>query len=812
MQNLLQNLLKDLRYALRRLSKSPGFALTAVLTLTIAIGANIVVFGVLNALVLHPLPVPEGSRLYTVQSANSFAMSYPNYRDIRDRNHTFSEVADARLMRLGLEVSNKAQAVWGYEASGNYFDAMRIKPLLGRLLAPSDDEKVNGSQVVVLSYATWKVRFGGDRNIAGKTVKLNKVPYTVIGVAPQYFKGTERFFSPELWVPIHNETQIEGYEWLEKRDNNNAWLVGRLKPGVTPQQATADLNRIAAQLANEFPAEDKYLKLKISQAGFLGDTLGGPVRGFLLGIMFLAGLVLVAACANLGGLFSAQTADRSKELGIRLAVGSSRGRIVRQLITESVVVSLLGGAAATVLAKILLHALSQWRLSSEIPIQLLVEPDFLVYAFASLLAVATGMIFGVIPARQAWKTDPNQTMKGAGGVASGPHRFALRDVLLAIQIALCCLLVTASFVSLRGLQKTFTLPLGLRPEGVVIASLDLNLGGYKDDDAKLNVQQRLLSAVQQIPGVQSAAYANSTPLSLNQSNTGIHAPGTTEFSNATAKFGANYYEVSPGYFAVAGTRLLAGRTFTEHDDKHTPRVAIVNQIFAKRLFGTVDAVGMHFPTGPGSEMEVVGVVEDGKYNTLTEDPQPAIFWPMAQSPDNDTVLLVRLQAAPAEMIPAIRQAILQVDSGLPTFSLGTWSEALSLVTLPARAATVALGVLGGWAMMLAVTGIFGLASYTVSKRMREFGIRVALGAQQVQVLRAALQRVAIVLAAGSIAGLALGVAASKLLASIVYQATASDPLVILAAVLSMAGVGLISAALPARRAISVQPARLLRDE
>jgi predicted permease len=808
----MQNLLQDLRYALRRLSKSPGFALTAVLTLTIAIGANLVVFGVLNALVLHPLPVPEASRLYTVQTPNSFAVSYPNYRDIRDRNHTFLEVADARLMRVGLEVNNNAQAVWGYEASGNYFNAMGIKPLLGRFLAPSDDEKVNGSQVAVLSYATWRVRFGGDRNIVGKAVKLNKVHYTVIGVAPQYFNGIERFFSPELWVPIHNESQIEGYDWLEGRQNNNAFVVGRLKPGVTPQQATADLNGIAAQLAKEFPGEDKYLTLKLSQPGFLGDNVGGPVRSFLLGIMFLAGLVLVAACANLGGLFSAQTADRSRELGIRLAIGSSRGRIVRQLITESVIVSLLGGFAATVLAKTLLHALSQWRLSSEIPIQLLVEPDFLVYAFASLLAVATGVIFGVIPARQAWKTDPNQTMKAAGGTVFGSHRFALRDVLLAIQIALCCLLVTASFVSLRGLQKTFTLPLGIRPEGVVTASLDLNLGGYKDEDARLKVQQRLLSAVQQIPGVQSAAYANSTPLSINQSDTAIHAPGTTDFSIATAKFGANYYEISPGYFAVAGTRLLAGRTFSEHDDKQAPRVAIVNQIFARRLFGTLDAVGMHFPTGRGSEMEIVGVVEDGKYTTLTEDPQPAIYWPIAQSPDSDIVLLVRSQRAPADMIPAIRQAIMQVDRGLPTFSLSTWSEALSLATLPARAATVALGALGGLAMMLAVTGIFGLASYTVSKRMREFGIRVALGAQQGQVLRAALQRVAVLLAAGSIAGLALGIAASKLLASIVYQATASDPLVIVAAVLSMAGIGLISAALPARRAISVEPAQLLHDE
>ncbi len=531
----MQNLLQDLRYALRRLSKSPGFALTAVLTLTIAIGANVVVFGVLNALVLHPLPVPEASRLYTVQTPNSFAVSYPNYRDIRDRNHTFAEVADARLMRVGLEVNNNAQAVWGYEASGNYFNAMGIKPLLGRFLAPSDDEKVNGSQVAVLSYATWRVRFGGDRNIVGKAVKLNKVPYTVIGVAPQYFNGVERFFSPELWVPIHNESQIEGYEWLEGRQNNNAFVVGRLKPGVTPQQATADLNRIAVQLAKEFPGEDKYLTLKLSQPGFLGDNVGGPVRSFLLGIMFLAGLVLLAACANLGGLFSAQTADRSRELGIRLAIGSSRGRIVRQLITESVIVSLLGGFAATVLAKTLLHGLSQWRLSSEIP-----DPAT---GGTGLLGVRVCLVAGG-GNRSDFRRDscPSGMEDGSQPNYEGGWRCGFRFA--SICVARCsagdpdCPLRPAGHRFLRlsaWLAEDFHLAVRYPPEGVVIASLDLNLGGYKDEDARLKVQQRLLSAVQQIPGVQSAAYANSTPLSINQSGTAIHAPGTTDFSNRYGK-------------------------------------------------------------------------------------------------------------------------------------------------------------------------------------------------------------------------------------------------------------------------------------
>jgi ABC-type antimicrobial peptide transport system permease subunit len=299
---------------------------------------------------------------------------------------------------------------------------------------------------------------------------------------------------------------------------------------------------------------------------------------------------------------------------------------------------------------------------------------------------------------------------------------------------------------------------------------------------------------------------------LNQSQTSVYSPGTTSFTAASQAFSANYYEVAPGYFAVAGTRLLAGREFTDHDDAKSPDVVIVNEIFAKRLFGTTNVVGKTYPDGPGHQFLIVGVAESGKYVTLTEDPAPVVYWPIAQRGNSDTVLLVRSNRSPSEMIPAVRKAIASVDPALPVFSLSTWSDALGLVTFPARAATIALGVLGALAMMLAITGIFGMASYTVSKRMRELGIRVALGAQNQHVLRAALGRTVVLLGAGSVAGLVLGVAASRVLASIVYQASASDPLVILGVVSTMAFIGLLSAAIPARRALSAEPARLLRDE
>ncbi|WP_254062428.1 ABC transporter permease [Acidobacterium sp. S8] len=807
----MHEVLQDIRYTLRQLRRSPGFALTAILTLTLAIGANVVVFGVLNALVLHSLPVPEASRIFQIQHPGGIAMSYPNYRDIRDRNRTFSNVAMYRLARIGFDANGTAQPVWGYEVSGNYFDMLGIKPVLGRFLHPADDANKNGSPNAVLSYACWKVRFGGDPNVVGKTVRLNKQPYTVIGVAPQSFNGTERFFWPEIWVPVQDEEQIEGYSWLDSRGNSNSWDIGRLKPGITPAQATADLANVAALLAQQYPEDDRKLHLTLTQPGLLGNALSGPVHAFLYGVMGLALLVLLAACANLGGLFAARSADRAREMGIRIAVGSSRRRILRQLLTESVLLAVAGGAVAAFAAAQLLHLLTVWRPQSEIPVQFLVEPGAGIYIFAVLLALFTGVLFGVVPARQIWKTDPNQVLKAAGATDAGQRRFALRDILLAVQIALCCLLVTASFVSLRGLLRTFTMPIGIRPDGVTLASMDLHLAGYGDADIPA-AQQRLLDAVAHIPGVTAAAFSDTTPLSLNQNGSAIYAPGTTDFGVAGMKFNANVYKVSPDYFSVAGTRLLAGRAFTVHDDKHAPQVAIVNRTFAKQLFGTENVVGKLYMAGMGQNTEIVGVVEDGKYETLAEDLKPVVYRPFAQSRDSSLVLLARSDRSGAEIIPAMRQAIAGVDPALPVFSLSAWPDALSFVMLPARAATVALGILGALGMMLAITGIFGMASYTVSKRMRELGIRVALGAQNRHVLRAALGRATLLLGAGSLAGLILGLTASWVLASIVYQASASDPLVILAAVLTMALVGLLSAAIPARRALLAEPAQLLRDE
>ena len=809
----MQNVYQDVRYAFRQLLKSPGFTVTALLTLAVGIGANVVVFGVINGLLLNPLPVPNPERVYTLQHRGHAEMqnSFPDYLDVRNRNSVFAGLAATRVARIGLEASNLAQPVWGYEVTGNYFETLGIRPELGRFLAPSDEHGDHAAEVVVLSYACWKSRFNGDSRILGTTVRINKQPYNVIGVAPADFYGTEKFFWPEVWLPILNEQQIEGYNWIKRRNDSNAWVVGRLKPGMTQAQAEANLDTIASQLARDYPSSDEHLTFSLSRPGLLGDMLGGPVRGFMFGVMLLALLVLLAACTNLGGLLASRTADRARELSIRIALGSSRSRILRQLVVESIVVALGGGIVALSLSAILLRLISQWRPVADFPLQFLVQPDRNLYVFAFLVSVATGLIFGCMPARQIWRTDPNQVLRAGSGTAVITGRLALRDVLLGAQIAVCCLLVTACFVSLRGFQRALATPLGIDPKGTTLAVFDLHLAGYTKMQVP-EVQKLLLETVSHLPGVTKAAFGSTTPLALDQSSTSVFDATTTEFRASTQKFHASYYQVSPGYFAAAGTRMLTGREFTWHDDDDAPNVAVVNAIFARKMFGTERAVGQRFHASGPAPWEIVGIVEDGKYELLSEDPRPAIFYPILQSPNTSTALIVRSTLPSQQVIPAIREAIYRIDQSIPMFNLNSWQDSLSFMMLPAVAATVALSVFGSLAIVLAATGLFGLASYTVSKRLRELGIRVALGAQQVQVLRAALTRTVLLLLTGSIAGLLLGMAATKVLASIVYHASAADPLVLLGVVLTMALVGIIAALIPARRALAIHPMDLLREE
>jgi predicted permease len=802
----------DVRYAIRQLKKSPGFAVTAVLTLALGIGVNAVVFSVMNTIVLHPLTVPHPQNLFTVQRFQYPSQSYPDYRDLRDRNRTFDNLITYNIMGpAGLAMGGDPKTVWPYEASGNYFDALGIQPHLGRFFHASDEHGPNSAPYIVLSYATWHSLFHDDRGVIGQIVQLNKHPYTIIGVAPPEFRGTELFFAPALWAPIVQQQQLEGYSSLEERGNHSGFVVGRLKGGVTPSQATADLNTIGASLAKAYPGEDDGVKFTLARPGLVGDMLGGPARAFMAGLLLLSGLILLAACANLGSLFAARAADRSREIAVRMALGSRRGLILRQLLTEAVVVSLAGGAVGLLGGIAILRWLTAWQPIPDIPINIPVNPDLWTWLVAFALALFSGVLFGIVPARQVMNSDPWQIIRSGASGMTGMRRLTLRDLLLVGQIAICAVLVTSSLVAIRGLARSMHSNFGFDPKNVMLVETNLQMGGYTGDQQPV-LQKRMLDTVAGLPGVSQAAYSSRIPLTLGGGDSFVYTDSTTDYRPTNVAADAMNFAVSPGYFAAAGTTMIAGRDISWHDDKKAPVVAVVNEEFARKVFGSVQkAMGGYFKYWGGNRAQVVGVVENGKYRTLTEDQQPAMFFPILQHQASDIWLAVRSERDSQDMAAALEQAMRGLSTGLP-FNFRSWNGELDSALFAARVASVALGSLGLLGAMLAVTGIFGMASYVVSKRLRELGIRVALGARQKQVLRAALGRAFVLLATGSLAGIVLGVLATKVLSYIVYQATPKDPVVLGGVVLAMLLLGLVATWIPAQKALAVDPIILLREE
>ena len=810
----MSTLLQDLRFALRQLRKSPGFAIPAVLTLALAIGANTVVFAVLNGLILHPQNVPRAESLYAIErrSDQTTWQSYPDYLDLRDRSRSFDGLAGFSPTAVGLDTGQDPSKVWGYEVTGNYFDALGIQPYLGRFFHLPDEHGANSAPYIVLAYAYWHSHFQDDRGVVGRVVQLNKHPFTILGVAPPEFQGTLLFFSPDIWAPMVDQQQVDGLNVLTARGNRGILMVlGHLKAGVTPAQATADLNSVGSYLEKSYPKDDSQMAFTLARPGLLGDFFGSPARAFLTGLLLLAGLILLAACANLGSLFAARAADRSREVALRLALGSRRPRILRQVFTEAVLIALVGGTAGLLGSVTLLRELSAWRPLPQFPsIHIPVNPDAYVYWVALLLAVASGFLFGAVPVRQILRTNPYEVVK-SGSTGRVGRRMTVRDLLLVVQIAICALLVTSSLVAVRGMERSLRGNFGFEPRNTMLVNTVLSMAGYSGNTLPI-MQRRMIDALETIPGVQSVGLVNYPPLSTAMGSSNVFTDQTTDLSPSNVAANSILYTISPEYFHAAGTALLSGRTVTWHDDKGAPRVAVINQEFARKIFGSVsNAMGRYYKPPDGARIQVVGIVEDGKYLSLTENPQPAMFLPFLQSPPSWTTLVVRSDRDPQQLAAAIRSTLRDLDAGLP-FDIKTWSEEMGGALFAPHVAIVSLGVLGGMGAMLAITGIFGMAAYSVSKRLRELGIRVALGAQRKEVLQAALGRPLKLLAFGSAAGLFLGILATRVLAFIVYQATPRDPLVLAGVVLAMLLLGLLATWIPAQRALSVEPSILLREE
>ncbi len=803
----MDHLLQDSRLAVRRLRQSPGFAAAAILTLTLGIGANTTTFSAVNKLILRPLPVDRPSELVYLNTNHGTNLSYPTYRDFRDRTRTLTGLIAYRPAPVSMSLSGTNAHLFGYEVSGNYFEVLGVKALLGRTLTPADDKKRLGHPVVVLSYLNWKNRFGGDPGVVGKSVKINGLAYTVLGVMPPEFFGTELLLAPELWVPVAMEPQIEpGNDWLDNRNTWDCWVLGRLKSGVTAAQADAELNTIAAQLAHDYPnLEGTHLLL--SPPGLVGNLLRGGVIGFATVLMAVSGLVLLIACTNLASLLLARAADRRKEVAIRLTLGAGKWRLIRQLLVESLLLSIAGAAGGLLLASWLVDLIAAWHPPLDIPVNFEIPLDHRVLLFTAAAGLLTTLLFGLAPAIQSARTDLVSSLKNA---AERFRRWQPRELLVTAQISLSVLLLVATVMVVHSLQRALTINIGFNPRNAAAVGVDLGLAGY-DESRGREFQRRLLLKVAALPGIQSAAIADTIPLSIDQDHTSIRRADKPQ-PKPSETTSANYYEVDPGYFRSMQTRLLAGRAFDAHDREGTPSVAIINRALAQRLFPDENALGGRLiGWGPGP-VEIVGIAEDGKYDSLSDSDTPAVFWPILQHYNSTTLIIARSPLPSDQVVRMLQNAVRELDPTLPFYQAGSLDDHLRLPLLPARLAASMLGGFGALAIVLAATGVYGVMAYAVARRRREIGIRMAIGATGKQVMSLVLRRTAILLGAGASLGALAALTVGGLLSPILYNVSPHDPAAFTLAGILMAAVALAAAWLPARSASRIQPATALREE
>jgi putative ABC transport system permease protein len=806
----------DLRYAVRTLGKNPGFAAIAVLTLGLGLGANTAIFSLVNTALLRPLPVERPDRLVTLNYAAERRMlpafSYPNYKDFRDRNNSFSGLLGYRFAQLSLSHDGVNERLWGYLVTGNYFDTLGVKAALGRLTSADDDHSPGAHPVAVVSYKCWRQRFGGDPGVIGKNVIVNGRGYTIIGVAQPGFSGTEVIVTPEMWFPMAMQAQIEvGSQWLDDRGWKTVSLMGRLKPGVGVRQAQTELNSIALQLESEYPDVNEGMRVTLVSPGLVGGAMRGTIVGFAGLLMVVVGMALLLACVNLANLLLARASERRREIAVRLALGANRFRVVRQLLTESLLLAAAGGVLGFLLAIWLAKLTAAIKLPIDVPLATELHVDARVFIFACLVSLGAGLLFGLLPAWQATKADLGQALKNDASFGS-PHRSRLKSGLIVLQVALSLALLVGGGLMLRALRQAQTIDLGYDPRRAIEMSFDLRLQGY--DSAKgREFQKSLLERVRALPGVESAGAANIIPVDLHISSEPIFIEGRepTRLAEAPRALTSN---ITPGYFQAMNTRLLRGRDFAEDDDDKAARVAIINETFARRFWPGEDPIGKRFALGgPESpKMQVVGVAQDGKYTGLNENRWPFVYRPQWQYRVGATTIVVRAESDSQKMIALVRGELQQLDPNMPVASARTLVERLSAPLLPARIVASALGGFGLLALLLAAIGIYGVMSYAVSKRTREIGVRMALGAQRGDVLRLVMGQGTALTLIGVAIGLLAAFGLTRLMKSVLFGVSATDPLTYAGVAALLTCVALLACYIPARRATRVDPMIALRSE
>ncbi len=822
----MQTLWQDLRYGARMLFKNSGFTLIAVLSLSLGIGANSAVFSLIDAVLLRPLPVAEPNRLVALTTSDQHStyphgLSYRDYLDYRD-NQAFTGALAYEPVSLNLANAGQSGAnerIWGVMASGNYFDVLGVRAALGRSFAPEEDR--SAQPVAVLSHELWQRRFGGDAQIVGKQMQLNGHSFTIIGVAPANFSGTEVLFTPAVWVlaQMHQQLAPGSAGMLEARDAHGFRVWARLKAGVSQEQAQTAASLQARQLEQAYPATNRAVNVRLypQWEARIEPGTGQIMAGAAALLMALVFIVLLIACANVANLMLARVAGRRKEISIRLAIGANRWRLIRQLLTESFLLALLGGGVALLLAWWGADVIASLRPSGDLPIGLSARLDGRVLGFTVLAALLTTFLFGLAPAWQASKADLVPALKGEEIAPTQSRRFSLRNVLVVAQVALSALLLLCAGLFVRSLAKAQTMDLGLRTQGMLLATLDVGLNGY-DETRGRAFYRDLLDRARALPGVEAVSAAHFVPLDFSADGEqvvieGRAAPPEQEKVSVLAS------TVSLNYFAAAGTRLVAGRDFTAQDDASHPLVAIINETMARTYWPQTktpaEVIGKRLYRNDRNSrpLEIVGIAQDGKYRSYFEDPQPYLYLPHEQRYNGALTLVVKTSADAASVTAALRREVAALDPSLPLSGVRTIEDFLQARTwFGPRLISSLLGIFGLIGLLLAVIGIYGVMSYLVAQRTREIGVRLALGATSRDVLTMVIRQGMTVAALGLGAGVLAGLALTRLMAGLLYGISATDPLTFLTIPLALALAALLACWIPARRATKVDPLIALRCE
>ncbi len=808
-----RDLVQDFRLGLRQLGRSPGFTLAAALCLALGIGANTAVFSFADFFLFRPLAVSRPHELARgfvawTHGVSYGSFSYPDFADLRDRNGVFSGFTGSGMRPFHLSADGRNERLWGEVVAADYFQVLGVEVPLGRAFEPEAEAERGAHPVMVISHGLWRTRFGGDPGIVGRAVTLNGHPFTIVGVAAEGFSGSMLGLKSALWVPVGMQHAMPGGSRLDNRTSHWLTPIGRLKPGVSVREAEAALNGIMAQLAVAYPDSNtgKSVKLYAAAESDLHPMVRGGFAGFLALMFGVVGLVLLLACSNVASLILARSAARRREIAVRLALGASRARLVRQLLAEGAVLALAAGAAGLLLALWLTRVLASKSPPIDFPLFVDLSPNPRVLAFALGTSVLASLLFSLAPALQASRPELVPALKGGGTAGRGGR---MRRWLVSFQVALSLVLLVGSGMMLRSLANAQHLPVGFDPANQLVAGVDLALQGY-DETRGRGFFRALEERAGALPGVTAVGWARRVPLSLDPSSSWAVPEGYVSPDGSSPPT-IGYNVVGPGYFEAMGLPLLAGRGFEAGDGPEGRPVIVVNRAFADLYWPGGGALGKRVDTF-GAEHVVVGVAATGKYLSLGEASKPYMYLPIERYYEGSRVLHLRTAGDPAPLLAAVRREIQALDPDLPIRELKLMTTQLGFVLYPAQIGAVVVSAFAALALLLAAVGLYAVIAFWVIQRAPEIGVRMALGARPADVQLLVMRQGLVLTAAGLAAGLAIGAGLAVLATRVLYGISPSDPGNYLAAAALLATTALAATLLPARRATRVDPARALRAE